>query len=284
MYYILKCLEDFTLKRLLILLLTLGMILTMSGCSNKKNVDEGPKTTVVELYKGKYIDVLPEETRAEIYAKDLNPSDGEMALIGSDLSQFSFTSYNGETITLPEKGPYILEIVGSWCTYCQALTKDIITTKLSDEIPVYQYFMYGTNNDIDAFYETIEVSRPNEVIALVSNGEFEQFLEENEFYSVPLSIVFDENGKIALSHLGYMEASFYRDFVEYAKKAKLYDVKVNDSATLKEFVELQEKARDYIDGLSSIEIPLDVLNGTVETLPENDAVAPDADIVTPEAE
>lgn len=240
------------------------MALTVSGCTKTEEVDNGPQTQRVELYKGNYIDLLPEETKADIYAKSLNLSDSEVSLIGSNLTEYQFTTYEGETVSFPETGPYIIEIVGSWCTYCQALTKDIISTKLSDEIPVYQYFMYGTKNDIDAFYESVGLSRPNEIIALLSNENFEKFMEEKEFYSVPLSIVVDESGKIALSHLGYMDAASYKNFVEYAKTAKLYDVKVNDSDTLRTFVELQEKARNYIDGLSSIDVPVDVLNGTVQ--------------------
>lgn len=248
------------MKKIITLLLACLMVFTLAGCS--KTTDEGTttETETVELYKGKYMDLLPDDKREEVYSYGLNLSDNEIALLGTKMDKFTFTSYEGESVTLPEKGPYIFEIVGSWCSYCQALSVEIIDDEIYKDIPIYQYFMMGTQSESDSFYATIEKDRPEEITVLMQNEEFEKFLNTNEFYSVPLSFFVDEDGNIALSHLGYVDAATYRNIIDYAKTAKLYNVEVSEGKTLREYVELQQKARTYIDELPSIDIPVEYLN------------------------
>lgn len=244
-------------------ILTLGLILlVLVGCSNTTTdgttTTEKEKTEHVTVYNQDYINLLGDETVQEIYNAGLSLSNDEMAMLGDDLSSYEFTTYTGETVSLPKDGNYVLEVVGYWCTYCQALVNESHETLANNGTTVYQYFMQGDNSGVESFYEAIEMEVPDNVVILTSNEDFENYLAKYEMYSVPLSIVVDDSNKIAMTHIGYLPVEEFVNFIDYAKSAKLYD-KEYESENVVSFIKKQAKIADYINNLTEIDIPVSAL-------------------------
>ena len=245
------------------LFIVLAVLLALVGCTpanggKEENTQPVNSDTVkVKIYKDQFIKLLPEDKQQELYNSGLSLENGEVSALGADLSGYTFKSVDGQDVKLP-KGPYILEIVGSWCGYCQALTTEVIEGKYYETIPVYQYFMYGTAEDVASFYEAIGLERPADIVALTENEQFELFLQEHEFYSVPLTLVVNEEGKVSFSHLGYLKLDEYKSFVDYGLAARLYDTTV-EGMSLTDYLSTQQKVRNYINNLEEIEVPKSVL-------------------------
>ena len=247
------------------------MLASLAGCNSSSNTSGGSsssneKTVTVSVYKGSFIDLLGEDKVNELYNQGFSLEDGEVEMLGDDLSSYTFTTYEGEEVQLPSEGPYIVEILGSWCQYCQRLTSETLDTALSSGIKVYQYFLSAENSDIDDFYSTIEKDIPDGVTVLRNSQEFENYISEKELYSVPMSIVVNSEGKVALTHIGYVDSDTFMSFYDYAKDLKLYDIDVN-GVDLKTYLAQQVIIKNYIANLDEIDIPESVLNG--ETVSEN---------------
>ena len=245
------------------LLLLATILLLLVGCTPAgKGDDQGKASSdmeVVKIYKEPYSTLLDENTQSELYSKGLGMEDNEIAILGQKLSSYSFTTSDGQAINLPENSAYVLEIVGSWCGYCQALTSVVVRNGINDRVPVYQYFMYGTPEDIETFYQGAEVEKPDSIVALVENEDFQMWLQQHEFYSVPLTLVVNDTGRISMSHLGYMDAEPYASLINYGLGAKLYDTKV-DGVSLAEFIKRQDAVRAYINSLEEIAVPKELLD------------------------
>ena len=248
------------------LFLVLAALLVLVGCTNGGGTSGGEGQTTnkemetVKIFKGSYMSLFPEDIQQEIYSMGLTMEDGEVSVLGADLSGYKFTTADGKEASLPKEGPYILEVVGSWCGYCQALTSAVIDSGLYKQIPVYQYFMYGEAADIASFYEAVGVAKPDEITAFVGNETFEALLQQHEFYSVPLTLVVNSNGKVSFTHLGYMPAEDYKNFIDYGLAAKLYETKVEGKYSLPEYLARQDKIRAYINSLEEIEVPKEIFN------------------------
>lgn len=237
-----------------------GLLATMAlvGCSNQSvdnnnNASNGD-TVHVSVYKGNYINLLGSENVEKLYSLNLGMEDGEVAMLGNSLSDFKFKTYDDEDFQLPETGPYVVEVMGTWCGYCQRMTSEVLQSLLDSGVKVYQYFLQADNPSIDDFYSQVGFDRPEGVTVLKGCTEFEDMLLEKDLTAVPQSFVVDESGKIALSHLGYVDYETFKTFYDYALEAKLYDTKI-DGLALQEYLAQQVKIRNYINNLEEIDIP-----------------------------
>lgn len=249
------------MKKIISMLLVAFVLVGCSSNSTTNTVSKEP-TETVSVFNGSYIDLLGDK-RDEIYNLGLDLSDNEVKVLGTELPTKTFTSYEGETVALPD-GPYVFEILGSWCTYCQALVNETHELYASLGLPVYQYFLDGVAEDVDSFYDAIGIERVATATQLVSNSEMETWANENEFYSVPMIIVVDDSGKIAMTHIGYLPAEDFSAYIEYALDAKLYDVEI-EGTSLSEYLTRQDAIREYIDNLTEIEVPTSIFNKKEES-------------------
>lgn len=245
------------MKKVLITLLGILIIISLSACTGNENNPVKNDTTTISLYKGDYVELLGEETLEKLYINDLSLKDNEVSVLGTKLPGETFTDYNGKSVTLP-KGAYIFEVVGSWCTYCQALTNETLEELVKTGYPVYLYFLEGTKKDVESFFETIGIEIPTNVTILLMNSSFEEYLDENDFFNIPLSIVVDETGNIGLTHIGYSEVEIILEFVKLGMEGKYYNVKV-DGMLLADYIRIQKIAKDYISNLTEIDIPSELL-------------------------
>lgn len=242
----------------------LAATLTLVGCaSTSTNTESGSSTTKedtvhVSVYKGEYINLLGEDNINTIYGMGLTLDDGEVAMLGADLTQFTFTDYDGNEVSLPSEGPYVVEILGSWCQYCQRLTKETLQDALDNGIKVYQYFLSAENEDIDSFYSEVGFDAPDGVVRLRNCSDFEDWIYDKGITSVPQALVVDESGKVAMSHIGYVDTETFMSFYEYALTAKLYETKI-DGQDLQTYLNQQVKIKNYIENLEEIDIPKSAL-------------------------
>lgn len=239
------------------ILLVLSILALLTGCG-ATDTNTKVDTVTVSLYKGVYEDLLSDEIKEKLYDIGLYLTDSEIGVIGEKMPNLAWTDYDGKELTLPNES-YIIEIVGSWCQYCQALASESNNDILALGYPVYQYFLYGTPQDVDDFYETIGTEKPNNIVYLMQNEEFDDFLIENDFVNIPMTLVIDGNGRIALTRLGYAEKDDVVKFVEMAMEAKFYDLEV-EGTTLYDFIKTQKIAKKYIEELEEIEIPKELFN------------------------
>lgn len=247
-------------KKFLIAGLACGTMLTgLAGCSKTETDGDTAKADMVEVevFHGQYSDLLGDEINSQAYNIGFAIMDDEIKAIGDSLPQTKFSTYNGEVIDTPE-GPYVLEVLGSWCTYCQHLTQESLQDLLDKGYKVYQYFAYGTKEDVDSFYETIDMEIPEGVVVLLDNAEMDTWLDGYQYMSVPLTIPVDENGKVTLPHIGYMETQSYEDYLTFALNSGIADTKVGD-VTLRDYVQQQVAIKEYIDSLEKIEVPAEIL-------------------------
>lgn len=261
------------------ILTILTALLVLVGCSKTETTSTktDEKTETVSVYNGNYIDLLGSDKKSEIYNLRLDLSDDEVALLGTTLPDISFTTYEGETVSLPSSGGYVFEILGSWCTYCQALVNETHDLYASLGVPVYQYFLSGSASDIDDFYNDIGIERVQSATQLTYNDTMEQWISSHNLYSVPMIIVVDESGTIAMTHVGYLPADDFSAYLDYALSAKLYDVEI-DGETLPEYIEKQVVIHNYIDNLTEIEVPSAIFETAKVTTESGPVVSnPDAD-------
>ena len=237
--------------------------LALTGCAGQTGTDgntatDKEETVHVTVYKGEYMNLLGQENVNDIYSMDVTLDDGEVAMLGLDLSQFTFTDYDGNEVTLPSEGPYIVEILGSWCQYCQRLTGEVLNDALNKGVTVYQYFLSAENEDIDNFYTEVGFEQPDGVTVLRNCQEFEDWVSEKGISSVPQTLFVNEEGKISFSHIGYIDSEGFFKLYDYALTAKLYDVTI-DGQNLQNYLDQQVKVRNYIDNLEEIDVPKSVL-------------------------
>ena len=232
------------------MLLVCTILLSLVGCTDQKKEE----METVEIYKGTYFDLIPSEKTAELRDKNIYCKDEEFVLLGNDLSSWNFTTINEEKISLPDQGPYILEIIGSHCIHCRNLAKGVIDSSFYKDVPVYQYFPDEDSNEIRSFYAEMEKEIPEQITVLMKNDAFKAFLEENNLTSTPLSFFIDENGKVVLCHLGHSNMDNYIALYDFAVHSGINYIEV-DGMKLSEFISRQEKIRSYIDNLTQIEVP-----------------------------
>lgn len=244
-------------KKILICLIAL---LDLVACSNNTTDEEEKEETVhVSIYKDTYISLLGEDNISKLTELGLDEiEDGEVTLFGTNLSTYTFTDYDGNTVNLSD-GPYILEVLSSGCKYCQKLTKESLQYALDNGIKVYQYFISSSNEDIDNFYSEAGLSITNDVIILRDCSSLEGMLRKKEINSVPLTMIVDENGKVSITHVGYIDTDTYLSLYEYGLNNKLYEIEV-DNLDLYSYLKRQTKIKDYIDSLDEIDIPKSVLD------------------------
>ena len=249
------------LKKLLITGLACGTMITgLAGCSAKdKNGENTVKTDMVEVevYHGDYSALLGDEINNQAYNIGFAILDDEVKAIGDTFPNTKFTTYSGEVIDTPE-GPYVLDVLGSWCTYCQHLTQETLQDLLDKGYKVYQYFAYGTKEDVDSFYETIGMGIPEGVVILLDNTDMNSWLDGYGYMSVPMTFPVDENGKITLPHVGYMNSQGYQDYLTFALNNSIAETKVGNE-TLRDYIQKQVAIKQYIDSLETIEVPADIL-------------------------
>lgn len=239
-------------------LATMALVGCTNGTTNQGGTTTKEDTVHVSVYKGDFINLLGDENVSTLYQSNLALEDGEVAMLGDKLSDYKFKTYEGDDFQLPTEGPYVVEILGPWCSYCQRLTGEVLEKLLDSGVKVYQYFLQADNASIDDFYVQAGIERPEGVTVLKECEDFETYLGEKNLYSVPQSLVVDETGKIALSHIGYVGYEDFKKFYDYALTAKLYETKV-DGVDLKTYLEQQVKIRNYINDLDEIDIPKSLL-------------------------
>lgn len=250
------------MKKIFSILIIAAMVLSMSGCS-KNTGEDTPKgeTKNVKLVSGSYLNLFDEDTKYEIQSLYDYMDDQQISLIGEDFPVKTFTNYNGEEVTLPE-GSYAFEIVGSWCTYCQQLSKEVMDNlvKSLPNVKFYQYFSYGQASDVDSFYETIEKDMNPEIEVLTSSTEFDKWLEEKGFASVPMMIIVDGDGKMSLLTIGYNSLEHFENLISYAMENKLSQKETVLGGKFADVLKDQKAAKKYIEELESIDVPIEYFN------------------------
>lgn len=234
-------------------------LLALSACGNNTNEEAKEDTVRVSIYKDAYLNLLGEDNLNTLKELGLDEiEDGEVTLFGTDLSTYTFTDYDGNTVNL-SGGPYILEVLSSGCKYCQKLTRESLQPALDNDIQVYQYFISSSNDDIDNFYSEDGINKLDGVVMLRDCSSLEGMLRKKELNSVPLTMIVDENGKISITHIGYIETDTYLSLYNYGLSNKLYALDI-DGLDLYSYLKRQTKIKDYIYSLEEIDIPKSVLD------------------------
>lgn len=239
----------------------LAATLALVGCASQtteENTTPKEETVHVSVYRGEYLNLLDADAVNEIYGMGFSLDDGEVAMLGADLSSFTFTDYDGNEVHLPTSGPYVVEILGSWCQYCQRLTKEVLQEALDEGITVYQFFLSAENEDIDSFYSEVGFDRPEGVVALRNCSDFEDWINEKGISSVPQSLFVNEEGKVSMSHIGYTDYEAFKELYDYSLTAKIYETKI-DGLDLQTYLAQQVKIKNYIDNLEELDIPKSAL-------------------------
>ena len=234
-------------------------LLALSACGNNTNEEAKEDTVRVSIYKDAYLNLLGEDNLNTLKELGLDEiEDGEVTLFGTDLSTYTFTDYDGNTVNL-SGGPYILEVLSSGCKYCQKLTRESLQPALDNDIQVYQYFISSSNDDVDNFYREAGINKLDGVVILRDCSSLEGMLRKNELNSVPLTVIVDENGKISITHIGYIETDTYLSLYNYGLNNKLYELDI-DGLNLYSYLKRQTKIKDYIYSLEEIDIPKSALD------------------------
>ena len=234
-------------------------LLALSACGNNTNEEAKEDTVRVSIYKDAYLNLLGEDNLNTLKELGLDEiEDGEVTLFGTDLSTYTFTDYDGNTVNL-SGGPYILEVLSSGCKYCQKLTRESLQPALDNDIQVYQYFISSSNDDIDNFYSEDGINKLDGVVILRDCSSLEGMLRKKELNSVPLTMIVDENGKISITHIGYIETDTYLSLYNYGLNNKLYELDI-DGLNLYSYLKRQTKIKDYIYSLEEIDIPKSALD------------------------
>lgn len=252
------------MKKIFSLLMIIAIAVSLGGCSKETSSVTTPsvgKTKTVTLFNGSYIDLFDSDTKYEIQTLYDYMDENQVSLIGEKLPVKTFTNYDSKEVTLPEGG-YVIEVVGSWCTYCQQLSKDVMDNlvKSLPDVKFYQYFSYGQISDVDNFYATIEKDMNPNIEVLISNDEFEQWLEQKGFLSVPMVLIVDKNGNLSLMDIGYNSLTHFENLITYAMDANLSEKETVIGGKYANVLKEQQIAQKYISELETIEVPLEYFN------------------------
>lgn len=229
----------------------------LTACENKTEEE----MVRVSIYKYDYINLLSEEDKETLANLNLELEDCELSMIGDSLSLFTFKTIDGNDFSLPEKGPYILEILSAHCKNCLNETANSLQKIVEKNITVYQYFINDSTNEINEFYLAANMEIPDGVTVLKKCEEFEQYLIQNDNYAVPQILIINEDGLISMSHIGYMEFDSFISFYEYGRDVKLYETLVDDM-DLHSYISKQNKIRAYIGSLQEIDVPASIFEQT----------------------
>lgn len=250
------------MKKLLVVLLSLAMVLGLTGCS--KNKEEGNISPVkgdgvsVQLYKGRYVDLFEDDVKARLQNLVVGGIDETLlSFAGTEFPKLTFKSYDGKEVKLPEGKTIFFEIVSPWCHFCQDMTKNKVVDKVMEnfkDVEYYQYFGSATENDVKSFYEATESEIPAGLNVLIGNEEFDNWLSINEFYSIPMVMVINSEGKVGLSHIGLSEPETFNELVALTMNEMNKPLKGMEK-NFYEYMKDQRAALDYIDDLEEITVP-----------------------------
>lgn len=248
------------LNRILVIII---ILIIFTGCSttNKDSTNNADDTVTISIYKGKYIDVFDDDTKKDlnkIYGNNINNK--VLKAAGNSFPDVSFIDNCGNKVNIDD-GPFIFEIVGSWCSYCKALTKEIMPSIIEEypDITIYQYFIQGTNEDIAEFYDEIGTIKHDNLVILNGNKDMDSWISNNCPDAIPLLLVVDDNMLTGLSAIGLEDIDYYKDVINYT-----IDGKINEKITVFDkpfhiFQKEQMVVREYINNLEEIKIPKEML-------------------------
>ena len=128
------------------------------------------------------------------------------SVLSQDYIDFSSETLNNEEIHLSEvyaNGPTLVNFWALWCKPCRAEMKhlEVIYNKYKDK----GFTIIGINQDtprsvakVKSFVSSHSLSFP--IVTDPNQEIFQQFNGQ----SIPLSVLFDKDGKVVYSHVGYL--------------------------------------------------------------------------------
>ena len=253
------------MKRVLIILLLLTSFISLSACSNQQATSEEPKDdgVVVKIRKSNFVDLFEDDIKDRLVnIVEGGISEQLLTFAGTKFPDIKFKDNEGNPVQLLKEKTILLEVVSPHCGYCKEMTKSKVIDEVitnNENVIFYQYFNGGIASDVDAFYQECVIEIPERLNILVGNIEFDKWLDENNFTSVPLFLVINNEGKVGLSHVGTCGADVIDELIDITENELHKPLKDGDK-NFYTFMDEQRAARAYINDLEEVTVPKEYYN------------------------
>lgn len=253
----------FVLFVALLVVTILNPLFTNTKQDNKDTETVQLVTDYASLLSEETISAYEEVLKDYLYTpRDLIDQDTFIGL-GSNKPDITLETYEGKQINIAEiKGKVILEVIADWCGYCQkesAENLDELVAKY-DDVTFVQYMLTGGKQQVEDFYAQAGVDMNENIIVVLENEALTDYLTQNNFKSFPTFLCFDEN-KCVGSILGAVENNYFDACMALLYSDKpLYEVKTVHNLMLGEEIRRINIAINYINELTEIDVPKELLN------------------------
>lgn len=217
--------------------LCVALVTGFMGLSSANNVNELGTATVIKDGEIQPIMTISERLEAftdtglykitQVYGDEEYA--GDMAgLVGKKIPAATLNLLSKETLdtnTLKGKA-YVIEVVASWCTYCQETSKEYMSDIVSknNDLEFIQIFAEGNTGEVNKFYEQIDKDPSEMKYVVPADNASIDFVNKLNVSGFPTWIFVDETGRISWVHSGYVtneDFSLLRDAAYTGEK--LYD-------------------------------------------------------------
>lgn len=247
--------------------LGLGLIFgSVGGTSSTPKVKDDYET--VSLY-GSASEAINADTKAKFEEAGLVPnlmSDDFLSHVGTAMPEIELTTLDGETLNLADyKGKrVILEVVSANCVYSQKMSAEYLDD-IIEHYPDTVFIQCFLSEDVSAikdFYKAVGKKPREDMPVIIGNNELTAWISSVDFIGFPSFYMFDEDGKLAGTIIGYMEGGVFDGYYKLAFNdvCKTYELTTDAGETLPEFSAKIKKARQYMSELTEIDVPKSYLN------------------------
>lgn len=132
-----------------------------------------------------------------------------VGLIGKEIPETELQLLNGETLntnTFEEK-LYVIEVVASWCEYCQQSSKEYMSEIIgkNTDLEFVQIFAEGNTSEVNSFYEAIDKDPSNYKYIVPAADASNELVSKLNIQGFPTWIFVDSDGKISWIHSGLLD-------------------------------------------------------------------------------
>lgn len=176
--------------------------------------------------------------------------------IGKEAVEISGKTVDGKDFSLSAlKGKnVILTFAKTACSVCKEMSPILAElAKKNPDVTFVTLFPVDNNKDIDGYYKSLKLKRPDLVLSLENNKGLKSLAINQYMVSqVPTFVFVDESGRISYTYIGSKDAIMFQDMIDTAfGDEKLYDyvrtitIRVDENG--KEISEEELIKKDAID-------------------------------------
>lgn len=176
--------------------------------------------------------------------------------IGKEAVEISGKTVDGKDFSLSAlKGKnVILTFAKTACSVCKEMSPILAElAKKNPDVTFVTLFPVDNNKDIDGYYKSLKLKRPDLVLSLENNKGLKSLAINQYLVSqVPTFVFVDESGRISYTYIGSKDAIMFQDMIDTAfGDEKLYDyvrtitIRVDENG--KEISEEELIKKDAID-------------------------------------